>query len=328
MEKMTIREAILKILDEKKTLLTPTEIYKLIVEKNYYDFSKNATPEATVHALAGRFIRDNDTRIKRAKKEGVGFYYYLTKYEQGINLDLFSTDKILAGNSKSKKKNDYVERDLHKLFATYLKSVNIFAKTIFHEKSLKDDETQKWTHPDIIGVEFLGLQNNITKNFLKHINVKETFKLYSYELKKEIHNDYELKKAYFQAVSNSSWANYGYLVIFEIDKRLDDEIKRLNESFGIGVVELFPNPYQSKILYQSKYRELDIKTIDKLCKNNSDFGKLMEQLDKLLNADERYYKTTETELLGFCDKIFENDDEIKKYCLEKNIPIEDAEEDL
>jgi hypothetical protein len=146
-------------------------------------------------------------------------------------------------------------------------------------------------------------------------------------LKREITSDYELKKVYFQAVSNSSWANYGYLVAFEIDNRLDDEIKRLNESFGIGVIELFSNPYQSKILYQSKYRELDIKTIDKLCKNNSDFNILIAQLEKLLNADERYYKTMEKEFEGICDKYFENDDEIKKYCKENNIPMENAEED-
>jgi hypothetical protein len=325
MAKMTIGEAILQILEEKQTLLTPTEIYKIIIDKSYYDFSKNATPEATVHALAGRFIRHNDTRVKRVKKEGSGYYYYLTKYEQNINLDEFSTEK--SGGIEPKKKNDYKERDLHKLFITYLNSVDIFAKTIFHEKSIKDDETQKWTHPDIIGVEFLKLQNNVSKNFLKAINVKESFKLYSYEMKKEIRNDYELKKAYFQAVSNSSWANYGYLVAFEIDKRLDDEIRRLNESFGIGVIELFSNPYQSKILYQSKYTELDIKTIDKLCKNNSDFNILIEQLEKLLNADERYYITTEKEFKDICDNYFKNDDEIKKYCKENNIPIEETEED-
>jgi hypothetical protein len=326
MEKITISEAILKILEEEKSLLTGTEIYKKIADKKYYDFSKNSSPESTVHGLAGRFIRHGDTRIKRIKKEGTGYYYFLTKFESLINLDSFSVDKV-STPTDTKKKTDCKERGLHKLFITYLNSVDIYAKTIFHEKSNKDDETQKWTHPDIVGVEFLNLQNNISKNFLKAINVKETFKLYSYELKREITNDYELKKAYFQAVSNSSWANYGYLVAFEIDKRLDDEIKRLNESFGIGVLELFSNPYQTKILYQSKYRELDIKTIDKLCKNNSDFNILIGQLEKLLNADERYYKTTEEELKDICDKYFENDDEIRKYCIENNIPVENIEED-
>ncbi len=81
----------------------------------------------------------------------------------------------------------------------------------------------------------------------RYLNKTDTFKITSYELKKEINTNYELKEAYFQAVSNSSWANYGYLVAFEISDNLIDEIERLNQSFGIGVIELNANPYKSKI---------------------------------------------------------------------------------
>jgi hypothetical protein len=324
MKEMTIAEAILKVLDEKTEPITPSDIYNIIILKKYYDFSKNSNPESTVHAIAGRFVRHGDTRIKRIKKEGSGYFYYLTKYEQKINFDAFSTD--IGTTQKTTQKSGFKERDLHKLFTTYLRSININSKTIFHEKSNKDDETQKWTHPDIIGVQLINLQNNSSKKFLKAINKKETFKLMSYELKKEIQNDYELKKAYFQTVSNSSWANYGYLVSFDIDNSLFDEIKRLNESFGIGVIELFPNPYQSKILFQAQYKELDINTIDKLCKNNSDFNIFIDQIEKLLNADERYYEATENELENICDKYFTTDDDIKMYCKEKNIPFEEIDE--
>ena len=80
-----------------------------------------------------------------------------------------------------------------------------------------------------------------------------------------------MKKSFFQAVSNSSLANYGYLVAFEISDSLDEEMERLNQSFGIGIINLKANPYESKMLYQSKYNELDFKTLDKLCKINNDF---------------------------------------------------------
>jgi len=56
----------------------------------------------------------------------------------------------------------------------------------------------------------------------------DTFKISSYELKREINSDAELKKAFFQAVSNSSWANYGYLVALEFSGTLKDEMERLN----------------------------------------------------------------------------------------------------
>ena len=73
-------------------------------------------------------------------------------------------------------------------------------------------------------------------DFAKEIGFPSVI-LFSYEIKKEINTDYELKKSYFQAVSNSSWANYGYLVAFEISDNLKDEMERLNQSFGIGTMD-------------------------------------------------------------------------------------------
>ena len=108
-------------------------------------------------------------------------------------------------------------------------------------------------------------------------------------------------------------------MLFRSDS-LSDEMERLNQSFGIGIIELNANPYQSKIRYPSRYRELEFKTIDKLCKINNEFEQFIEQVDKLMTASDRYYKSTEKELNEFCDSYFENDSEIEKYCREKNIP--------
>ena len=99
-------------------------------------------------------------------------------------------------------------------------------------------------------------------------------------------------------------------------------LERLNQSFGIGIIELNANPYQSKILFPAKYHDLDFKTIDKLYKINREFEKFIEQTEKLMTAEERYYKSTEKELDEFCDNYFVNDTEIEDYCKEKNIPLE------
>jgi len=206
--------------------------------------------------------------------------------------------------------------------SSYLKNTSIYSKTIPHQQSSGNDSNQIWTHPDMIGIKFLNLQSKVSQNFLKSINRIDTFKISSYEIKREINSDTDLKKAFFQAVSNSSWANYGYLAAFEYSDNLMDEMERLNQSFGIGIIELQANPYQSKILFQSKHRELDFKTIDKLCKINKEFETFFEQTEKLMTAEERYFKSTEKELDEFCDKYFENDSEIKTYCEEKHIPID------
>ncbi|MGV0946510.1 hypothetical protein ACTS91_02435 [Empedobacter falsenii] len=321
---MTIKEAILKSLEDLIIPVYNTEVYNHIVNKNYYEFLNGKTPASTISAKLGDFIRDGDSRVKRIKRSNGIYYYYLTKNEKEIDLELLNQNNkdIEEKEVQIVKSKVYEERDLHKLLSSYLKNSDTYSKTIFHEQSNGKDSNQIWTHPDIIGIKFLNLQSKISQNFLKSINRVDTFKLSSYELKREINSDSELKKAYFQAVSNSSWANYGYLVAFEFSDSLKEEMTRLNQSFGIGIIELNSNPYQSKVLFPAVYRELDFKTIDKLCKINREFERFIEQTEKILTASEKYVSGVEKELDEFCDKYFLNDTEIEKYCKEKNIPSE------
>ena len=321
---MTIKEAILKSLDEINGVTNYLEICNHIVTNKYIDFGTAKTPESTVSALLGDFIRTGDTRVKRIKELGK-YSYYLTKNEENIGIDILinTLEKDIEKPLKIGKTKTFEERDLHRLLSSYLKNTSIYSKTIFHEQStFGKDSNQIWTHPDMVGIRFLNLHTKASQNFLKSINRMDTFKISSYELKREINSDSELKKGFFQAVSNSSWANYGFLVAFEFSDSLTEEMERLNQSFGIGVIKLDANPYKSKVLFQAKYRDLDFKTIDKLCKINKEFEQFIEQTEKLMTAEERYYKSTEKELDEFCDKYFVNDSEIEQYCKDKNIPIE------
>ena len=318
---MTIKEAILKSLDDINGLTNYMEVHDNIIHNSYYNFGSAKTPPATISALLGDFIRTGDTRVKRIKQDGGTYSYYLTKNEQDIGIEILSGSTSTTEEKPKDKSKVYGERDLHKLLSSYLKNTKVYSKTIFHEQSKQGkDNNQIWTHPDMIGIKFLNLQTKVSQNFLKSINTIDTFKLSSYELKREINSDSELKKAFFQAVSNSSWANYGYLVAFEFSDSLSDEMERLSHSFGIGIIELDANAYKTKILYPATYRDLDFKTIDKLCKINDEFEVFIEQTDKLMTAEERYYKSTEKELNEFCDDYFANDTEMEKYCKDKNIP--------
>lgn len=319
---MTIKEAILESLDDINDLTTYMDIYNHIVENKYYDFGTAKTPASTISALLGDFIRNGDSRVKRIKQEGGTYCYYLTKNEQNISIEALNGATITNTTKAAKvdKAKTFEERDLHKLLCSYLKNTGTYSKTIFHEQSNGKDNNQIWTHPDMVGIKFLNLQTKASQNFLKSINRADTFKISSYELKKEINNDSELKKAFFQAVSNSSWANYGYLIAFEFSDSLNEEMGRLNQSFGIGIIELNANPYQSKILFPSTYRDLDFKTIDKLCKMNEKFNKFIEQAEKLMTASEKYISGAEKELDEFCDEYFANDTEVEKYCKDKHIP--------
>jgi len=314
---MTIQEAILKSLKDLKKLTTSNEIYTHIVNKRYYSFDKGETPKSTVSALLGTLFKDNNSEVKRVKGNANSYLYYLVEYAQDIDFNCI-VDKNIENKHK---KQTYNERDLHKLLSSYLKKRDVFSKTILHEESRNSkDDHQKWIHPDMIGIKFLNLKSKATKSFMTILNRADTFKITSYEIKKEINTDYELKKSYFQAVSNSSWANYGYLVAFEINDNLKDELERLNQSFGIGIIELKSNTYESQIIFQAKFKELDFKTIDKLCNVNKKYEKFIELIERILTIDERNYKSIENELNDFCDDYFKDDSEIKKYCKKKLIP--------
>jgi hypothetical protein len=319
---MTLKEAVLKSLEDINDITNYLAVFNNIAEKRYYDFGLAKTPSATISAVLGDFIRKGDARVKRIKQEGGTYSYYLTRNEENIAIEVLSGSTHQVTEKKEGKIKTYDERDLHKLLSSYLKTTGIYSKTIFHEQSNSKDSNQIWSHPDMVGIRFLNLQTKASQALLKAINQSDTFKFNSYEIKKEINSDSELKKAFFQAVSNSSWANYGYLVAFEFSDTLRDEMERLNQSFGIGIIELDANPYQSKVLYPAKFRELDFKTVDKLCKINSEFESFIEQTEKLMNAEEKYQKSTIKELEDFCDKYFTSDSEFEKYCQEKNIPVE------
>ena len=313
---MTVKEAIVKVLEENKGSFTYLQVHDLIIDRDYIDWSNAKTLTDTVGAQLGEFIRKNDSRVKRIKGKN-GYEYYLSKYENELDLAQVVEKEIKKSIIKSKV---YQERDLHILLSSYLKNKNTYSKTIFHEKSANSkDNHQKWIHPDMIGINFLNLKNKSSQALMKVINKADAFDITSYELKREIKSDYELKKCYFQAVSNSSWANYGYLVAFEISSNLKDEMERLNQSFGIGIIELQPNPYESEVLFPSRYRELDFQTIDKLCEINKSFEKFITQTETLLIATDGYIKASRKEFVEFCDDYLETDTEIEKYCLENGL---------
>lgn len=109
-------------------------------------------------------------------------------------------------------------------------------------------------YPDLVGIyfpfkDYLGETRKLQEAFKI-----SSFKLYSFELK--INN---LREYYFQAVLNSNWANEGYLVALEIEDAplLIDESRKLNNSFGIGIILL--NCYeieQSEILFSAEEKNL------------------------------------------------------------------------
>lgn len=286
--KITYKQLAIKILTEEERPLTGEEIWQIAVEKEYdKDIKGNGkTPWRTISAQIYVDIRDNtETIFLKATENPTRFYLRNRKIRES------STDKL----SKTKKINKK-ERELHQLFTSYMSNnKGVYTKTIYHEKSIKRPTgMNKWLHPDMVGVNIpINSWDTSMISFSEKMG-KFPMTLYSFELKTEVKLS-NIREYYFQAVSNSSWANEGYLVAAEIceDEDFREELKRLTSSFGIGIIHLnIESPADSEVLFQAKYKEeLDLSTINKLSRDNSDFRKFIESITETLQSPtKRIYK--------------------------------------
>lgn len=196
-------------------------------------------------------------------------------------IELREIEEKERGKVGGPKKLKYSERELHP-FLTYFTYtyMRVYTKTIYHEKSNKRKYSQ-WLHPDIVGVYFpIEEWKSEVMDFAKEAGSPPII-LYSFEMKREVgfHN---LRESFFQAVSNSSWANEGYLASANIDQddELMTELKRLSAAFGIGVIKLdIEDPDSSEIVLPAKHKgELDWETINKLAGENPDFREFLKRI--------------------------------------------------
>ncbi len=285
----------------------------------YYAQGKELPHRRTVKWLDVVIQRRSMSQKLQNSTGSIGTCCNISKYADELE-QLIASGVSTSTLVVKQKVETFKERSLHRLLSDYLLGKNIFSKTIFHESSTRIDQAQKWVHPDMVGVEFNEFQESTTRTLLKVAETKEYVSLYSYELKRTIENDHQLKEYFFQALSNSSWANYGYLVAFYINEDLEEEIERLNRAFGIGVIRLSPYSDNVKILRPARKNELDYYTIDKMCRINNDFKNFVTKVTKVLNAQTEVLEDVKSGLQKFCDKGFSSSEEIPIYCNENHIP--------
>lgn len=285
----------------------------------YYNPGSELPHRRAVRWMDKIIVRRSMSQQLQNSTGSIGTCCNITKYAEEIE-QLISGGTVITQLVGGVKPETYKERSLHRLLSNYLLAQNILSKTIFHESSNKSDQSQKWVHPDMVGVAFNEFQDPATRSLLKAAETKEYIDLYSYELKRTIDNDHQLKEYFFQALSNSSWANYGYLVALEISEDLMEEMARLNRSFGIGVIKLSSYKDDTQVLFPARKNELDYYTIDKLCRINKDFKSFIVKTTKVINSQTDVLEEVKKGLLDFCDKGFSSDDEILKYCNENHIP--------
>lgn len=290
-KKMTYLEVAKVVLESATTPLKAPQIWDIAVEKgldkNLASIGK--TPEMTMSAQLYVDIRDRqDSIFMKASSKPTTFWLKARENELQNGLEsLIQTSKT---NNEKQRGRGFHERDLHPLFVRFAKDYfDVYAKTIKHEKSKKTQSGQdKWNYPDIVGVHFPfnDYSERETLELSQNLNRRD-FKIYSFELKVSL--DFSnLKESYFQAVSNSSFANEGYLVVFEeLDSEVFDELRRLHSSFGIGLIKLELEPTESSVLLPSLVRNLDFRTIDMLVNKNADFRVFIDTINGDIQTNDK-----------------------------------------
>ena len=292
MEKLTFGELAIKILKETNEPMTVEEMweYAVTVEYDKKLGSKGKTPWRTMGAKIYVDLKDNpNTPFIKIDSKPKKFFLKDTQNEKQNNAEKENKAIVKEVKKDIHKKPLFTERELHPYLSyvvyTYL---NVYTKTIYHEKSSKRSYNQ-WLHPDLVGINFpIGEWQPEVLDFGLTLG-GQLAKLYSFELKKEL-NFTNIREAFFQSVSNSSWANEGFLVTAKIlsDEEFMNELKRLTSAFGIGIIKLnVEDPDASEILFPATEKpDIDWETVNKLSKENPDFSKFVKRIRNDLNSQE------------------------------------------
>lgn len=267
MLKLTFLQLAQKVLSENIRPMSSEEIWKYAEEKNYITdlFSLGKTPGATLGARLYVSIKEGEGSLFSATGERPK-RFYLKSMASSLNLK-GQEQKIVPTKKPGK---TYLEKDLHPFVAYYANLyLRAYCKTINHSKSEKT-KYGEWLHPDIVGCYFPIEDWSSTAIEFSQALGAANVRLYSFELKRELSFS-NLREAFFQAVSNSSWAHEGYLCAAEISQDEDfmSELKRLSGSFGIGILKIeIKDPDASEIIFPARLKEsLDWESVNKLCLN-------------------------------------------------------------
>ena len=224
------------------------------------------------------------------------FYTEQTIEEDAKNQDIkieTTNNETTQNNSKGKK---YCEHDLYPILIKKLfeHQFNIYSMRIDEKRSTNSygQNGNKWLHPDIVGVQDTA---GNWSNSIKTITGQDTtkLKLWSFEVKLKI-NMSNVRECFFQTVSNSSWANFAYIVAVNVDDKALVELNLLCQAHGIGLLLLSNTGdencelsfYELNFVIPAKENTLvDWNIVNRISSENTDFKEYVERICE-------YYQTS------------------------------------
>jgi hypothetical protein len=210
-------------------------------------------------------------------------YYWTQKSEPQEVEEAETSGRATTARQDSETETTFLEKDLYAPLAAFVGSEFGARATRIDEGTASNRRGpggNKWLYPDVVALEALtaGFNREVFEAIRQSGDRRA--RLWSFEVKRLL-NRSNVRESYFQAVSNSSWANFGYLVTAEIEgAETLKEIRMLYAVHGIGLIQLdYANPAESIVHIPARERSgVEWSMCSRLADENSDFAKFMKRV--------------------------------------------------
>ena len=211
-------------------------------------------------------------------------FYYAASSDEGADARLHTLAEDAAAYEADRL--DTAKVTEHCLYP----KLSVFAWREFRIRCCRIDEKRSsnthgtqgnvWLHPDVVGLRDLGAHWHREVRDCVSVASERRTELWSFEVKLTIDRS-NVRRHFFQTVSNSSWAHFGYLVAERFNGQGTlDELRMLSAAHGIGVIRLDARDLdESRILIPARERiDLDWDMINRLVEANADFRTYIKRL--------------------------------------------------
>lgn len=198
-------------------------------------------------------------------------------------------EAVVANSSEAVAAEQRREQSLYAPLQRYLKESHGIVSKRIRESTSSNRRTRNgnlWLHPDIVGMMTPGLHwEELVKQCSSAMPVRKA-KLISVEVKLALTAG-TVRESFFQAASNSLWANRAYLAATEVrGQDTLEELTVLCSLHGVGYIAIDPeNPSESRILIPAREREeVDWASTNRIAKENADFQAYLKQVLNYLHT--------------------------------------------
>ncbi len=293
------------LMENPNQKFTAREIAQAIIERYPEDYQEKRQNDrfvseqdfiqqivAEIGAQKDQIVKKNK-KIRWQDKPKPRVYWFDDTRTMGLVNSLVADDladiEHEADKQLEEKQAQLTEYDLYPLLMSYLATeLKLYSMRIDEKRSSNryGVNANKWLHPDIVAMQPIAESWDQLVRTCVLKGDGQSVRLWSFEVKRGLTRA-NVREYFFQAVSNSTWANEGYLVCTSIaGDGTEDELRMLSALHGIGVIVLNTKDLsESEILIPARAKlDIDWQTVNRLVVENGD---MKEFVDLVSN----YYET-------------------------------------